>query len=280
MLLDEPLTHLDIVNQLEIMDLMKSLCVKEELMVLAVIHDLNMAARYCNYALLLKSGKVYAAGTIEQVITNENIKNVFNVEAIVKKNSVTGSLYVNLMSVTKPPAPKNCSIHLICGAGTGAELMKIFQNEGYLVTAGVLNVLDTDYETAQYLNIPVASEAPFSPITDKSMKINLEMIKKANFTVISSVPFGYGNLENLQAAKEALQKGVNVIVLDQVPIESRDFTKGQAKACLDELKKMGAIFVKTQNELLSKLDIHVQTSKLSGEVPQSVVDHLKSKKTA
>ena len=52
LLLDEPLTHLDIINQLEIMDLVKDLCVKEKLIVLAVFHDFNLAARYCNLSLI------------------------------------------------------------------------------------------------------------------------------------------------------------------------------------------------------------------------------------
>jgi iron complex transport system ATP-binding protein len=58
LLLDEPLTHLDMINQLEIMDLVKELCVKERLIVLAVIHDLNLAARYCSSILLLKGAKI------------------------------------------------------------------------------------------------------------------------------------------------------------------------------------------------------------------------------
>jgi cobalamin transport system ATP-binding protein len=275
MLLDEPLTHLDIVNQLEIMDLMKSLCLKEGLIVLSVVHDLNIAARYCNRALLLKNGKVFAAGTIEEVLTSENIKNVFHVEAIVKKNMITNTLYVNLMAPSKCLPAKNCTIHLICGAGTGTELMKIFMNEGYHVTAGVLNVLDTDFETAQFLNIPVASEAPFSPITERTMKTNLAMISKATFVVMSSVPFGYGNLSNLQAAKEALKNGIPVMVINQVPIESRDFTEGQATALLEELKNMGAIFVNKQDELLHMLNVSEEKLKIMKDAPPNLADHLK-----
>ncbi len=106
LLLDEPLTYLDIINQLEIMDLVKSLCVKEGMIVLAVVHDLNLAARYCNYALLLKNGKVFAAGSLDQVLTSGNIKSVFNVDAIVKKNVVTDSLYIIPLSPPKSPATK------------------------------------------------------------------------------------------------------------------------------------------------------------------------------
>jgi iron complex transport system ATP-binding protein len=91
LLLDEPLTHLDIVNQLEIMDLVKELCVKEGLIVLAVFHDLNLAARYCNVAVMLKNGKIFSAGSLNEILTSENIKGVFNVDAIVKKHLVTNS---------------------------------------------------------------------------------------------------------------------------------------------------------------------------------------------
>ncbi|MGO8806840.1 MAG: ABC transporter ATP-binding protein, partial [Candidatus Bathyarchaeia archaeon] len=138
LLLDEPLTYLDIINQLEIMDLIKSLCVTQGIIVMAVVHDLNLAARYCNNGLLLKTGKVYAAGPIDKVLTSENIKRVFNVEAMVKKNAVTDSLYIIPLSPSKSSPPRNCSIHIISGAGTGTVLMKTLQEEGYNISAGVL----------------------------------------------------------------------------------------------------------------------------------------------
>jgi len=249
LLLDEPLTFLDIINQLEIMDLVKSLCVKEGIIVLAVVHDLNLAARYCNYAMLLKDGKVYAAGALDQVLTSANIKNVFKVEAMVRKNAVTDSLYIIPLSPPKTSTPRNCSVHIISGAGTGTVLMKTLQEEGYNVTAGVLNVLDTDFETAEYLNIPVMSEAPFSPITEKTRNANLELMKKAGFIIITSVPFGYGNLPNLESALEAIKQGVQTYVIEEESIEGRDFTSGKATALMEELKKNGAVFIKHASEL-------------------------------
>ena len=276
LLLDEPLTYLDIVNQLEIMDLVKSLCVKEGIIVMTAIHDLNLAARYCNTAILLNNGKIFSAGSIEEVLTSENIKSVFKVDAIVKKNLVTNSLYVIPLSPPKSSPLKNCAIHLICGAGTGTALMKILLEEGYGVTAGVLNVLDTDFETAEFLNIPVTSEAPFSPITEKTRKANLAMISKASTVVVTSVPFGHGNLQNLEAAKEALKKGIPLFVIDEVPIESRDFTKGQATALFGDLKNMGAVFVKNQDELLHMLNVSEEKLKMAKNIPPSIADHLKA----
>ena len=276
LLLDEPLTYLDIINQLEIMDLIKSLCVSEGLIVMAVVHDLNLAARYCNYALLLQKGKVFAAGPLDEVLTSENIKSVFKVEAIVKRNAVTDSLYVIPMSPTKSSPPRNCSIHVISGAGTGTVLMKALLEEGYRVTAGVLNVLDTDFETAEFLNIPVVSEAPFSPITEKSRQANLELMTKSGVVVITSVPFGYGNLPNLESALEAVKRGVQTYVIDGEPIEARDFTGGKATALMQEVKNYGATFIKTAAELPTLMNARHDLMELQKSGQKEIPGHTKN----
>lgn len=280
MLLDEPMTHLDIINQLEIMDLVKNLCDKEKLIVLAVFHDLNLAARYCTAGLLLKNGKIYATGSLDEVLTSENIRSVFRVNAIVKKHLVTNSLFVLPLSPQKVAPARTCSIHLVCGAGTGAALMKILLDEGYGVTAGVLNVLDTDFETAQFLKIPVTTEAPFSPITEKTQKANLSMMNKASTIVVTSVPFGHGNLQNLENAKQALKKGITTVVIDEIPIEKRDFTKGKAKELFSEMKHMGAIFVSSQNELLQWLNVSEEKTKTACLEKNGILKHLKPESTA
>jgi iron complex transport system ATP-binding protein len=279
LLLDEPLTHLDINNQLETMDLVKELCVKEGLIVLAVFHDLNLMARYCTSAILLKNGRIFSAGSLDDVLTSENIKNVFSVNAIVQKHLVTNSLYVIPLSPPKLPTAKKCSIHVICGAGTGTALMKVLLDEGYSVTAGVLNVLDTDFETAQFLKIPVTTEAPFSPITEKTHKANLAMISKASMVVLTSVPFGYGNFQNLDAAKEALRIGIPTFIIEEMPIESRDFTQGKATKLLSELKSNGAVSVKNQNELLALLNVSEEKLKMPKEASPKILDHLKPEET-
>jgi len=276
LLLDEPMTHLDIVNQLEIMDLIKDLCLKQRMIVLAVFHDLNMAARYCTSALLLKKGRVFSAGTVEEVLTAENIREVFAVDALVRKNPVTNSLYVIPMSPQKPVHNRQCSVHLICGAGTGAALMRVLLDDGYNVTAGVLNVLDTDFETAELLKVPVVTEAPFSPITPKAHKDNLTMISKARVVIVTSVPFGHGNLKNLEAAVEAVKNGIPTYVIENTPIERRDFTGGKAKLLMDELKENGAIILKDQVELLSILKVPAEQMLETRALATSIPGHVKN----
>ncbi len=254
LLLDEPTTHLDISNQLEIMDLIKHLCETKKLLIVAVFHDFNLAARYCDSIILLNNGKIVAAGKLNETLTSENVKKVFNVDTIVKKHPITGSLYVIPISRPIIQKQKNLLVHLICGGGTGSPVMKTLRDEGYRVTAGVLNLLDTDQETAQLLSVPTTNDAPFSPITDEAHKANLQMISKANVLVVTPTQFGEGNMRNLDAAETALKEGTLTILLEDRPIEERDFTKGKATKYLMKLKNNGAITVKSISELVTFLD--------------------------
>ena len=254
LLLDEPTTHLDISNQLEIMDLIKNLCETKNLLIAAVFHDFNLAARYCDSIILLKEGKIVAVGKSEKTLTSENIRKVFSVDTIVKRHPVTGFFHVIPISIPLNQQQKTLSIHLISGCGTGSPVMKLLKDEGYFVTAGVINLLDTDQEAARLLNIPTVSEAPFSPITEEAHAANLNMISKANVLVITPTQFGDGNLRNLEAAETALKEGIPIILLENGPDEKRDFTNGKATKYLTELENNGAVIVKSNCELLQVLD--------------------------
>ncbi|WP_237558845.1 ATP-binding cassette domain-containing protein [Candidatus Methanodesulfokora washburnensis] len=253
LLLDEPTSHLDVNNQLEIMELLKRLCLERKMAVLAVLHDFNIASHYCDSLILLNGGRIVSMGAVDDVLTSENIKKVFQVDAIVKRNPITGSLYVIPALIRRKETDQDFSIHIICGAGTGTGLMKILAEMGFNLTVGVLNAPDTDYETAQLLNIPSVIEAPFSPISEENYRANLEIILRSDAVVISSVPFGYANLKNLEAAREAIKRGIPVIVLDDIPIEQRDFTKGEATEIIRELRDKGAVFVRNEQDLLNAI---------------------------
>ncbi|MCW4009172.1 MAG: ABC transporter ATP-binding protein [Candidatus Bathyarchaeota archaeon] len=254
LLLDEPTNHLDICNQLEIMDLLTLLCKTKKLLIVGVFHDFNLAARYCDSLILLMNGKIVAVGESSRTLTKENVKKVFRVDAIVKTHPVTGALHVTPLSKPQNQPPKNLTVHMVSGGGTGSTLMKILTDEGYTVTAGVLHLLDTDYETAQLLKIQAVTEASFSPITDESHQANLELIRKSDFLVIASTQFGEGNLRNLEAAEKAQETGIPIINLEETPIAERDFSMGKASTYLTKLKNHGAITVKNTNELLQLLN--------------------------
>ncbi len=93
LLLDEPTSHLDITNQIDVLNLAKSEC-KKGMLVVAVIHDLDLAAYYCDKICLIRDGEIVAKGTPEEVLTTENIQNVYNLPVEIITNPITNSLNV------------------------------------------------------------------------------------------------------------------------------------------------------------------------------------------
>lgn len=88
MLLDEPTANLDINYQVQIMDLVRKLCHEGGLSVLMALHDLNLAAQYCDHIVMLNRGSVYVRGTPAAVITREAIREVYGVEVYVSSHPV------------------------------------------------------------------------------------------------------------------------------------------------------------------------------------------------
>ena len=89
-LLDEPTANLDIGRQIEIMDLIKNLCRQNNLAVLAALHDLNLASQYCDRLVLLNDGRIHAEGTPREVITTQNIADVYGAGSCVYIHPVNG----------------------------------------------------------------------------------------------------------------------------------------------------------------------------------------------
>ncbi|MDD7738644.1 MAG: ABC transporter ATP-binding protein [Fusicatenibacter sp.] len=88
--LDEPTNHLDIKYQYQIMNVLT----KEDVTVFSSVHDLNIAAQYCDKIILLYKGKVVDYGTPEDVITEQNIRDYFGVNAQVTINPITKKVQV------------------------------------------------------------------------------------------------------------------------------------------------------------------------------------------
>jgi iron complex transport system ATP-binding protein len=82
-LLDEPTANLDIAQQIDILDLIAGMCRDQNIAGLIAIHDLNIAAQYCSRIIMLKNGRVFVEGNPGEVITTENIREVFAAETTI-----------------------------------------------------------------------------------------------------------------------------------------------------------------------------------------------------
>lgn len=93
MILDEPISHLDIKHQVELMETLKRLNEEKHKTIIAILHDLNLTSAYCNQVVLMKKGEVFAAGKTEQVLTRENLRTVYELDFEIQDLKMAGRKY-------------------------------------------------------------------------------------------------------------------------------------------------------------------------------------------
>lgn len=91
LLLDEPTTFLDLTHQIEVLDLLTDLNREQGTTIVMVLHDINLAARYADHLFALRDGRVVTGGRPAEVLTSELVRDVFELEALVVPDPVSGT---------------------------------------------------------------------------------------------------------------------------------------------------------------------------------------------
>lgn len=89
LILDEPVTYLDIHHQLQVMSLIKKLSTSRKMTIIMILHDLNYALTYCDHVTLLSEGKVFKHGQPGDVVTVDHIKSVYNIDVCIIDHPIT-----------------------------------------------------------------------------------------------------------------------------------------------------------------------------------------------
>ncbi len=90
LLLDEPTTNLDLAHQAMMFRLVRKRCKSCDSSAIVITHDLNLASEFADEILLLKNGKIFAKGTPEKVLTEENLREIFDVKVLLDRNPASG----------------------------------------------------------------------------------------------------------------------------------------------------------------------------------------------
>lgn len=83
---DEPTTYLDLKNQYEVMNCIEKINKELNKTVIIILHDINLAIQYADYIFMMKNGKIKYSGTIDEVITTNNIKDIFDINVSIIKD--------------------------------------------------------------------------------------------------------------------------------------------------------------------------------------------------
>jgi iron complex transport system ATP-binding protein len=96
LLLDEPTSNLDVKHQMDVMALARRLAHEQRIGVVAAVHDLAQAARYCDRLALIDSGEIAADGDPESVLTPERLRSAFDVDARLYRDPYSGELALSM----------------------------------------------------------------------------------------------------------------------------------------------------------------------------------------
>jgi iron complex transport system ATP-binding protein len=249
LLLDEPTSHLDLNHRLQVLDLVRRLA-DEGLGVLAVFHDLDMAARYSDTLAAVHGGGVGPCGSPREVLTGSLLGEVFGVSAVIGTDAVTGAVSVTpVLRRGETPRPRGVRVHVVGGSGSAARLLRRLVLEGYEVTAAALNAGDTDNEVAAALGLRYVPLPPFAPVDIHAEAEAAALAAVADVVVVAGTPFGAANLGNLRSA---VGSGSPVVLTGSLGPE-RDFTRGDAARIWDAAVVAGARTAETEDEVLEAI---------------------------
>ena len=178
-------------------------------------------------------------GKPEDVLTVDSIKEVYGTRVLIK-NTLLQAGQRFLLTRREGEVPERGGFMLFVGRGrrgcagpAGGTRLRCH--------CGGSEYGDIDWETAKFLELEMTEEAPFSDISDRSYRENMEMIQRADACVLVSIPFGRGNLKNLEAVSRACAWGKPVLLVEEREIGERDFTGGEATLMYNQLKEQGAV---------------------------------------
>jgi iron complex transport system ATP-binding protein len=253
LLLDEPISHLDLQHQIEIMTLIKKLSMDQQLTVIAVLHDLNIAAAYSDYIYMMRKGEVVCQGTPVEALNVQNIKNVFNIDVDVEVSTVTNKPYI--YAITRTEIKKNnVKVHVICGGGSGSELISNLYNAGFQVSAGVLSIGDLDWKISKDLDLKLAEDIPFTKISEDAYKINKKLAAAADYVILTDLYVGKANIRNLEVLLESEMDNKPIFILGDEGFEQRDITEGAATTIYNRIKSQKSARTVSKDELYSILN--------------------------
>lgn len=239
LLLDEPTAHLDIKHQIEVLELLRQLNRERGLTVLAVLHDLNLAARFFPRLLLLRGAliddgppsRVLESGVLSRVYETPvrvgilrgeahlSVQPLGHTQEITQDTREAGgdeaATMVDTPTATKqPPNARHPRAHVFAGGGAGEVVMRALADASLPFTLGPLNVGDSDASLGEMLAYQCVLEPPYAPISPQGLAAAHDLARRCGMLIVCPMPVGPGNLALLDLALTCQSEGMAVILLE------------------------------------------------------------------
>ncbi|MFC4986549.1 ATP-binding cassette domain-containing protein [Saliphagus infecundisoli] len=222
-LLDEPTASLDVAHQIETLELVAKL-VEEGKTALAAIHDLELAARYCDRLAVLAGGGIVETGSPEEVLSADRLAEAFDATTAVATNPVTGSPTVTALPGGVPSElPER--VHVLGRGAAAAGVLARLEGTGVEVTAGPLVAGGPAAAAATRQGIDPLVAEPYAPLDRELLAAAKERIRTADAVVVCDLHLGSGN-QLLLSALDAPP----AVVCETTPLTKRNYAGEEAAA--------------------------------------------------
>ena len=227
LLLDEPTASLDLNHQLETFETVSEL-VGSGRGAVAAIHDLNLAARYCDRLVVVAGGGVLANGPPETVLTGETLKRAFDTDAVVTEDPITERPHVTALSTTRERAHTDGGLtfdyaaslgraHVVAGGGRAGPLLSALDRAGVALSVGPVAEGDTDADVADALGVETVRTAPLTTINDEERRRTEQLASAADAVIVADIDLSEGVVPVLEAVSGADR----VLCVEERPLAER-----------------------------------------------------------
>lgn len=226
-LCDEPTASLDVNHQVAVLELLAGL-VEEGRTVVAAIHDLDLAARFCDRIALLADGRISETGTPEAVLDSGLVDEAFGTATAVTTNPVTGTPTVTARG---RPGDREGRVHVVGGGTTGARVLAALADAGFSVTAGPLREGDRAVETARALDVTATTIPPTGTADAGARREARERAGAADAVVLADAVLGEDGLALSVAAA-----GDSPVAVERRPLHERNYAGEDARREYERLR--------------------------------------------
>lgn len=252
LLLDEPTAHMDVGYQIATLSLIRDLS-REGKAILAALHDINLASVVADRVVLLYAGRVVLDDNAQTVMCSDEIEKIYGAKFVRLNDPFSDRLVLFPQLFTRSASCNLARIHLVGGGGSAASLLTRLWQLGHEVTLGVAHQDDSDWAAAERIGVASESVLPFSVINEEHIRYAFELGMKADIIVLTTTPFGVGNIANLDLIEKLQNAGKTIYILKR-DSHHWDYTDGIATQKMQNILKKGAIEI-DEASLLSVLEI-------------------------
>jgi len=194
-ILDEPTSHLDIKHRLEVMKILRQLTKEKGITVILSLHEIDLALKSCETALLVKNGRILTCGPPEEILSEEMVAELYDIE------SANFSNYLGGIELRNGGGTR---VYVLAGAGSGAPVYRLLNKFSFSVVTGVIHENDIDYHVGKALGATVISEKPFEEISVASLNQAALLGQQADYIIDAGYPIGSLNKRNVELVKRLL----------------------------------------------------------------------------